>query len=137
MASIANNDYHAIAKQLLAEGADVNTAPTAEDTASTDLMSVLEEVEAQMREENPEAEGGDAWLAERTNRIIDAVDPSVFFSLSAEELADVAGLTIDGEEAEIYNAADPQTRAQMIDFINESAGMGSLEEFVKDAPTSK
>lgn len=96
------------------------------------------QVGAQMLKEGFE-EGTDVWYQEQTARIIDQIDPSTFFTeLSAEQAFSELGMTIDPEELEIYDAADPETRMGMIDYLiagNGQASLANFESMANDAAT--
>ena len=124
-------EYLKIAQDIAAGGAGNDTLAGGsgqDEMEPVDTGTVLAEVEKSMTAEGIE-EGSDSWYAERTNRIIEMVSPQNFAQMPAEEAFEALGMQISPEEIQVYNAADPETRLQMIDYINGNGGMGSLLEF--------
>lgn len=89
---------------------------------------VLARMEAELKAEGWE-EGTDGWNAELSNRVIDAFDGSVFIEFPAEKAFAELGLNMSPEDAEMYDAADIETRAEMLDYLTNGGPVGGLKEF--------
>lgn len=108
---MANNEYHQIAQEILTGGGS-GGAPGPKQQTEQPAIDIVQE---EMRKENPEGEGGDAWYAEAVERAAQLIGLENIATMSVEELSVQLGVNFEQDVAqEIDNIQNPEERLNAI-----------------------
>lgn len=107
MASLVQNDYHKIGQDIIDEdGVDRSDPKKMQDV-----------------------QGGDGDYEHEVGKWIEQ-HPEIL-ELPADQMSKQIGLGLAPEDAEIYDGASPEERANMLLYITQTAGQGSLVDYME------
>lgn len=101
-----------------------------QEIVNSDGLGSMENIIGEFSSGN--AQGGDASYGDALNEVIQSIGPEQFLQMSAEEMANATGWNISPEEAQLYDTMSPEDRMGALNYIIQSAGMGSFQEYMDE-----